>query len=39
MVGLRSCMRIAWQVPNPINRINSDEDSRYPFAVLGNAGS
>jgi HK97 family phage major capsid protein len=39
MVGLRSCMRIAWQVPNPINRINTDEDSRYPFAVLGNAGS
>jgi HK97 family phage major capsid protein len=39
MVGLRSCMRIAWQVPNPINRVNPDEDSRYPFAVLGEAGS
>lgn len=39
MVGLRSCMRIAWQVPNPINRINTDEDSRYPFAVLGEQGS
>lgn len=39
MVGLRSCMRIAWQVPNPINRLNQDEDSRYPFAVLGQAGS
>lgn len=39
MVGLRSCMRIAWQVPNPINRLNSNEDSRYPFAVLGSGGS
>lgn len=39
MVGLRSCMRLAWQVPNPINRINEDEDSRYPFAVLGQSGS
>lgn len=39
MIGLKSCMRIAWQVPNPINRLNQDEDSRYPFAVLGQAGS
>lgn len=34
MIGLRSCMRIAWQVPNPINRLNQDEDSRWPFACL-----
>lgn len=34
MVGLRSCMRIAWQVPNPLNRLNTDEETRYPFAVL-----
>jgi HK97 family phage major capsid protein len=39
MVGLRSCMRIAWQVPNPINRLNKNEDTRYPFAVLGTPGS
>lgn len=39
MVGLRSCMRIAWQVPNPINRLKPNEDERYPFAVLGQAGS
>jgi len=39
MIGLRSCMRIAWQVPNPINRVNSDEDTRYPFAVYGQGGS
>ncbi|GAK03117.1 phage capsid and scaffold [Geomicrobium sp. JCM 19037] len=34
MVALRVVMRLAWQVPNPINRINQDESSRYPFAVL-----
>ncbi len=39
MVALRSCMRIAWQVPNPINRLQEDEDERYPFAVLGTSGS
>jgi HK97 family phage major capsid protein len=39
MVALRAVMRIAWQVPNPINRINEDEDERYPFAVLGQPGS
>ena len=39
MVALRSCMRIAWQVPNPINRLQEDEEDRYPFAVLGQAGS
>ena len=39
MVGLRSCMRIAWQVPNPINRVNKDSNTRYPFAVLGQGGS
>jgi HK97 family phage major capsid protein len=33
MVALRAVMRIAWQVPNPINRVNSS-DSRYPIAVL-----
>ncbi len=35
-VALRAVMRIAWQVPNPINRLQPDEDERYPFAVLGN---
>jgi HK97 family phage major capsid protein len=39
MVAIRAVMRIAWQIPNPINRINEDEDTRYPFAVLGNPGS
>lgn len=39
MVALRSCMRLGWQVPNPINRLNQDEDTRYPFAVYKGAGS
>jgi len=33
MVALRAVMRLAWQVPNPINRINSTE-TRYPISVL-----
>jgi HK97 family phage major capsid protein len=39
MVGLRCSMRLGWQVPNPINRLNTDAETRYPFAVLGSAGS
>ncbi len=39
MVAIRAVMRIAWQVPNPINRLQPDEDERYPFAVLGPVGS
>ena len=34
MVALRVVMRLAWQIPNPINRLQSTEASRYPFAVL-----
>ena len=34
MVALRAVMRIGWQVPNPINRVQETEASRYPFAAL-----
>ena len=34
MVALRAVMRLAWQVPNPINRLQPTEASRYPFGVL-----
>jgi len=34
MVALRAVMRIGWQVPNPINRLEETEADRYPFSVL-----
>lgn len=34
MVALRVVMRLGWQVPNPINRMQQTEKDRYPFAVL-----
>ena len=36
-VALRAVMRLAWQVPNPINRLQPSAEERYPFAVLGPA--
>lgn len=34
MVALRATFRLGWQLPNPVNRVNPDEETRYPFAVL-----
>ena len=34
MVALRVVQRVAFQVPNPINRMRLSEAARYPFAVL-----
>lgn len=34
MVALRVSMRWGWQIPNPTNRLNPNNTTRYPFAVL-----
>ncbi|HUV93931.1 MAG TPA: phage major capsid protein [Anaerolineae bacterium] len=34
MVALRCVMRLAWQVPNPIRKIQPTEANRWPFSVL-----
>lgn len=34
MVALRAVFRVAWQVPNPINRVNENAGTRYPFSAL-----
>lgn len=34
MVALRVVFRAGWALPNPVNRVNTNEDTRYPFAVL-----
>ena len=38
MVALRVTMRVAFQVANPVTRLNSNGSTRYPFAVLRPAG-
>ena len=34
MIALRAVMRVAWQVPNPINKLQPTEASRFPIAIL-----
>jgi len=34
MVALRCVMRLAWQIPNPVNQLDRDENTRFMFAVL-----
>jgi len=33
-VALRVVMRLGWEVPNPINAENPDEETRFPFALV-----
>lgn len=35
-VAMRFVMRLGWVLPNPINRLNTNDTTRYPFAVLKN---
>lgn len=39
MVGLRVTFRMGWQLPNPINRVQTVEANRFPFAALTPTGS
>ena len=34
MVALRATMRLGWQLPNPVNAVNGNAATRYPFSVL-----
>jgi HK97 family phage major capsid protein len=34
MVALRVVMRLGWEIPNPINALNPDEETRFPFASI-----
>lgn len=34
MVALRAVMRLGWEIPNPINSLETDETKRCPFAIL-----
>jgi len=34
LVAMRVVCRYAWQVPNPVSRLQATEASRYPFGVL-----
>lgn len=33
-VALRVVCRLGWQIPNPVNRMQSVEANRYPFAIM-----
>lgn len=39
MIGLRVTFRMGWELPNPINRVNQDASTRFPFAALTPTGS
>ena len=34
MVTLRAVMRMGWEIPNPINSVQTDKTKRCPFSVL-----
>ncbi len=39
MVALRAVMRLGWEIPNPINAYQPDNDKRCPFAVYAPAAT
>lgn len=38
MVALRAVMRLGWEVANPVNAFNADNENAFPFAVYTPAG-
>lgn len=34
MVALRCTLRMGWELPNPINSLDSNEETRFPFALV-----
>ena len=34
MVALRCTLRMGWELPNPVNAENTDEATRFPFALV-----
>lgn len=34
MVALRAVMRLGWEIPNPINSVQSNKTKRCPFSIL-----
>ena len=39
MIALRVTFRMGWALPNPVNRVNPDDETRFPFAALAPSGS
>lgn len=37
MVALRAVMRLGWEIPNPINSVQTDKSKRCPFSILKSA--
>lgn len=38
MVALRAVMRLGWEVANPVNAFNADNETAFPFSVYTPAG-
>ena len=34
MVALRCTLRMGWELPNPVNAENADNETRFPFAIV-----
>lgn len=34
MIGLKATMRLGWELPNPLNPLNTNDTTRCPFAIL-----